>query len=83
MTDEEKRIKALGAKVKLLADLKLRAERRLEAANEEIARLQGWYVLLNQVLAGTAHSRLLWETRAAEREIGIFRDHTGKEKKED
>lgn len=90
MTDDEKRIKALGAKAKLLADLKLKAERRLEAADEEIARLraevhrlEGWYVLLNQVLAGTAHPQLLCEKRAAERKAGISRDHTGKATKED
>lgn len=40
MTDDEKRIKALGAKVKLLADLKLRAERRLEAAETELRKLR-------------------------------------------
>lgn len=90
MTEDETRIKALGAKVELLADLKLRAEQRLEAADEEIAqlraevhRLEGWYVLLNQVLAGTANPRLLSERRVAEREVGISRDHTGKATKED
>lgn len=39
--ENEKRIKSLGAKARLLADLKLRAERRLEAAEEEIEQLTG------------------------------------------
>lgn len=40
MTENEKRIRGLGAKTRLLADLKLRAERRLDAAEVELKLLR-------------------------------------------